>query len=80
MWALMTDHHPGPARRLRNASSSDQTLFAWDCLEDSSTLKAIRQLLDIIPDDRLLESIPAARGKGRDNIPVHIAWGVFDYR
>ena len=48
-------------------------LFAWDCLEDSPTLKTIKGLLDIIPDERLLESIRAARGKGRDDVPVHIA-------
>jgi hypothetical protein len=55
---------------------STKPLFAWDCLEDSPTLKTIKQLLDIIPDERLLESINAARGKGRDDVPIHIAWGV----
>lgn len=51
-------------------------LFAWDCLEDGPTLKTIRQLLDIIPDQGLLDSLRAARGKGRDDVPVQVAWGV----
>lgn len=51
-------------------------LFAWDALEDSPTLKTIRQLLDVIPDRTLLESLRAARGKGRDDVPVQVAWGV----
>jgi hypothetical protein len=55
---------------------STKPLFAWDSLEDSPTLKTIKQLLDVIPDGPLLESLRAARGKGRDDIPVHVVWGV----
>jgi hypothetical protein len=51
-------------------------LFAWDCLEDSPTLKTIQQLLEVIPDGALLESLRTARGKGRDDVPVRVAWGV----
>mgnify|MGYP002623574738 FL=1 len=51
-------------------------LFAWDCLEDSPTLKTIKLLLDVIPDGPLLESLQAARGKGRDDVPLRTAWGV----
>jgi hypothetical protein len=51
-------------------------LFAWDSLEDSPTLKTIRQLLDVIPDEPLLDSVRAARGKGRNDVPVRVAWGV----
>jgi hypothetical protein len=55
---------------------STKPLFAWDCLEDSPTLKTIRQLLEVIPDEPLIESLRAARGKGRDDVPVRVAWGV----
>jgi hypothetical protein len=41
-------------------------LFAWDCLEDSPTLKTIKQPLDVIPDDALLTSLQSARGKGQN--------------
>jgi hypothetical protein len=51
-------------------------LFAWDALEDSPTLKTIKQLLEVIPDGVLLGSLRDARGKGRDDVPVRVAWGV----
>jgi hypothetical protein len=51
-------------------------LFAWDELEDSPTLKTIQQLLEVIPDQTLLDSLRAARGRGRNDVPVHVAWGV----
>lgn len=51
-------------------------LFAWDCLEDSPTLKTIKQLLDIIPDEKLLVSLDEARGKGRNDYSLRTLWGV----
>jgi hypothetical protein len=51
-------------------------LFPWDCLDDCPDLKTIRQLLQIIPDGRLLEALRRHRGKGRDDFPVHVLWGV----
>jgi hypothetical protein len=51
-------------------------LFAWDCLEDSPSLKTIRDLLALLPDGPLLESLRSARGKGRNDYPVHVLWGV----
>lgn len=51
-------------------------LFAWDSLEDSPTLKTIQRLLSVIPDQTLLDSLREARGKGRDDVPVRVAWGV----
>jgi hypothetical protein len=51
-------------------------LFAWDCLEDSPTLKTIKQLLDVIPDQALLVSLQASRGKGRNDYSLRTLWGV----
>lgn len=51
-------------------------LFAWDCLDDSPTLKTIQQLLDIIPDEKLLASLDDARGKGRNDYSLRTLWGV----
>lgn len=51
-------------------------LFAWDCLEDSPTLKTIKQLLDIIPDEKLLASLEETRGKGRNDYSPRTLWGV----
>lgn len=53
-----------------------QPLFAWECLEDSPSLRTLRQALALIPDGKLLESLRAARGKGRDDYPVEVLWGV----
>ena len=50
-------------------------LFAWDCLEDSPSLKTIREFLAAIPDGKLLEGLRTWRGKGRDEYPVSMLWG-----
>jgi hypothetical protein len=51
-------------------------LFAWDELEDSPSLQTIKDILATLPDARLLDSLRNARGKGRDDYPVHVLWGV----
>ena len=51
-------------------------LFAWDCLQDSPRLGVIKQFLVSIPDARLLEGLRLHRGRGRNDCPVHVAWGV----
>ena len=51
-------------------------LFAWDCLEDSPTLKTLKQLLEVIPDGELLVSLQTSRGKGRNDYSLRTLWGV----
>lgn len=51
-------------------------LFAWECLDDSPSLATLKELLATVPDGPLLESLRRARGKGRDDYPVHVLWGV----
>ena len=51
-------------------------LFAWDCLEDSPTLKTIRQFIESITDGPLLEGLRNWRGRGRNDYPVQVLWGV----
>jgi len=55
---------------------STKPLFAWDCLEDSPTLKTIKQLLEVIPDQPLLLSLESSRGKGRNDYSLRSLWGV----
>lgn len=55
--------------------SISKPLFAWDALEDSPSLQSLRVLLEAIPDHTLLESLRAARGKGRDDYPIEVLWG-----
>ena len=50
-------------------------LFAWDCLKDSPSLQSIRKLMAAIPDGKLIDSLNRARGKGRNDYPVHVLWG-----
>ena len=51
-------------------------LFDWGSLEDSPSLRTIKDLLATLPDGKLLDSLRNARGKGRNDYPVHILWGV----
>lgn len=53
-----------------------QSLFPWEALEDSPTLATIGKLLEVIPDQPLIASLEAARGKGRNDFPVRCLWGV----
>lgn len=51
-------------------------LFAWEELEDSPSLVTLKRLLASVPDAELLEGLRLARGRGRDDYPVHVLWGV----
>ena len=51
-------------------------LFAWDCLEDSPTLRTVRDFLHALPDAKLLSALRSWRGHGRDDYPVTALWGV----
>jgi len=51
-------------------------LFAWDCLEDSPSLRSVHDFLKAIPDGPLLEGLRSRRGRGRNDYPVHVLWGV----
>ena len=53
-----------------------QPLFAWGCLDDCPTVATIRDFLDTVPDQALLEGLRAARGHGRDDYPVERLWRV----
>jgi hypothetical protein len=56
--------------------SITKPLFAWDCLQDSPSLATVKEFLAAIPDGRLLEMLRQYRGRGRDDYPVHVLWGV----
>jgi len=51
-------------------------LFDWDSLEDNPSLQTIKDLLAALPDAKLLDSLRRALGKGRDDYPVPVLWGV----
>jgi len=51
-------------------------LFAWDCLEDSPSLRTVADFLHALPDSKLLNALRRWRGHGRDDYPVTALWGV----
>jgi hypothetical protein len=51
-------------------------LFAWLRLEDHPQLSTLSQLLEVLPDQELLDGLRAARGKGRNGFPVDHLWCV----
>ncbi len=51
------------------------SLFAWECLEDSPSLRTVRTALAAIPDGKLLAALRAWRGRGRNDYPVTTLWG-----
>jgi Transposase DDE domain/Transposase domain (DUF772) len=53
-----------------------QPLFAWAALEDSPSLGVVRRCLEAVADAALLEGLRRARGRGRDDFPVSLLWGV----
>jgi hypothetical protein len=53
-----------------------EPLFAWGCLQDSPPLQTLKQLLAAVPDAALLEGLRQHRGRGRNDYPVHVLWGV----
>jgi len=51
-------------------------LFAWSEMEDSPSLRTIRAVLSSLPDEQLLDGLQRARGRGRNDYPVRVLWGV----
>jgi hypothetical protein len=51
-------------------------LFAWAKLEDHPQLSTLAELLRALPDGPLLDGLRKARGRGRDDYPVELLWGV----
>ena len=65
------DHDPSAMR-----IHATRPLFAWADLEDSPSLQTLRDVLSSLPDQELLDGLQQARGKGRDDYPVAVLWGV----
>jgi hypothetical protein len=51
-------------------------LFAWARLDDHPQLATLRRLLEVLPDQTLLAGLRQARGRGRDDFPIDVLWGV----
>jgi len=53
-----------------------EPLFAWGDLDDCPTLATLRDALQTLPDQALLDGLIAARGRGRDDYPIPRLWRV----
>lgn len=51
-------------------------LFPWNKLPDSPDLIALKQLLDQLPDAKLLAALRLWRGRGRNDFPMHVCWRI----
>ena len=49
-------------------------LFAWEVLDDSPSLRTIREFLDAVPDAKLLNPLHHWRGRGREKARIHAAF------
>jgi hypothetical protein len=78
-YAMQTGADPFPATRFKEVTvriAITKPLFAWDCLQDSPSLAAVKAFLASVPDARLLEMLRQSRGRGRNDYPVGALWGV----
>jgi len=49
-------------------------LFAWEEIEELGDLSRLKLLLENLPDEKLMRSLEAARGQGRDDYPIRAMW------
>ena len=55
-------------------ATSDTVLFSWSEVEKLPELRRLEMVLDALPDEELLSSLEAVRGRGRDDYPVRAMW------
>lgn len=53
-----------------------EPLFAWDELQDCPSLTTLKKLFESLPDATLLNQLRRFRGRGRNDYPVEVLWGV----
>ena len=51
-----------------------RSLFRWDEVEELGDLERLALVLRTIPDERLMRTLEAERGKGRDEYPIRAVW------
>ena len=48
--------------------------FSWQDVESLPDLERLRLVLDVLPDEEILASLEAGRGRGRNDYPVMAMW------
>lgn len=49
-------------------------LFSWKQIEGSSELARLSLVLAALPDEKLVNTLERARGKGRNDYPIRVCW------
>jgi len=53
---------------------SQRQLFSWKEIENLADLERFSMLLEYLPDEGLMKTLEAGRGKGRDDYPIRAIW------
>lgn len=56
------------------ATIPQMNLFSWKNVDESSDLDRLHFVLNVIPDEELMQVMERARGRGRDDYPVRAVW------
>ena len=77
-WGIYRDVESDPRRGSRNDRCGSRILNPCSPGRPGGfpSLGTIRHCLEAIPDSRLLQGLRQARGRGRDDYPVSLLWGV----
>ena len=55
-------------------ATADTVLFSWSDVEHLPELRRLELVLEALPDEELVSSLEAVRGRGRDDYPVRAMW------
>ena len=55
-------------------ATAHTVLFSWSDVEQLPELRRLERVLEALPDEELVSSLEATRGRGRDDYPVRAMW------
>ena len=55
-------------------ATGERVPFPWQDVESLPDLERLRLVLDVLPDEEILASLEAGRGRGRNDYPVRAMW------
>jgi len=59
---------------LKISGIAQQNLFVWDEIENLGDLERLKLVIEFMPDEVLMNTLEAERGKGRNDYPVRAMW------
>ena len=54
-----------------------RNIFSWKEIEDLGDLERLRLVIEHLPDEPLMRTLEAERGRGRDDYPIRSVWNSF---